>query len=144
MEVIIPGEPKGKGRPRATVIHGHARVYTPSATASYENLVRLCFLEQNADAKPSKGPIVVKMEFRFAYPKSAYWPVNKNHRGEIREEWKRKQHTSKPDADNLIKAVLDGLNGVAFDDDSQVVSLIARKTYGETAEAQIEIKEWDE
>lgn len=35
--------------------------------------------------------------------------------------------TGKPDCDNIAKAVLDALNGVAFDDDSQVVTLVVRK-----------------
>lgn len=35
----------------------------------------------------------------------------------------------KPDIDNIQKAVLDGLNGVAYDDDSQVVDVHCRKVY---------------
>lgn len=39
----------------------------------------------------------------------------------------------KPDVDNILKAVLDGLNGVAYEDDKQVVTARASKayTYGE-------------
>ena len=39
--------------------------------------------------------------------------------------------TTKPDIDNVIKAVLDGLNGVAYADDSQVVALSASKCYSD-------------
>ena len=38
-------------------------------------------------------------------------------------------HIKKPDADNLIKGVLDALNGVAYDDDSQVSVIFAYKKY---------------
>ncbi|MEG1247059.1 RusA family crossover junction endodeoxyribonuclease, partial [Gordonibacter sp.] len=35
--------------------------------------------------------------------------------------------TVSPDADNIAKAVLDGLNGIAYEDDRQVVELHVRK-----------------
>ena len=35
----------------------------------------------------------------------------------------------KPDLDKLVRAVLDGLTGAAFKDDSQVVELMASKRY---------------
>ena len=34
-----------------------------------------------------------------------------------------------PDVDNILKIVLDGLNGVAYADDSQVVEAACRKHY---------------
>lgn len=128
-QMLIPGEPQGKARPRATVVGGHARVYTPKTTATYENLVRLCFLEQNKGAEPEKGPVQIEMVFYFAPPKSAYWPVNSKHNGELKDGWLDKRQTSKPDIDNLVKSVLDGLNGVAFKDDSQIWRVTASKMY---------------
>lgn len=41
-----------------------------------------------------------------------------------------------PDVDKLIRAVFDGLTGVAFVDDSRVVSLTATKRYAERGEAE--------
>ena len=38
----------------------------------------------------------------------------------------------KPDMDNILKAVLDALNKVAYEDDKQVVELIGRKYYTES------------
>lgn len=35
----------------------------------------------------------------------------------------------KPDADNILKAVLDALNGVAYEDDRQVVEVLCIKKY---------------
>lgn len=35
----------------------------------------------------------------------------------------------KPDIDNIAKAVLDGLNGVAYSDDSKVTTICVRKRY---------------
>ena len=129
--VNIPGEPQGKARPRATMVGGHARVYTPSKTANYENLVRMAYAEQNPGALPSSGPIRITIRFLFAPPKAAYWPKNSKHNGELKEGWEGKRHVSKPDIDNLVKSVLDGLNGIAFKDDSQIWRVTASKSYSE-------------
>jgi Holliday junction resolvase RusA-like endonuclease len=40
-------------------------------------------------------------------------------------------HTGKPDGDNMLKAVGDGLNGIAFKDDSQIVCAKVTKQYGD-------------
>lgn len=141
-EFIIPGEPQGKARPRATIIKGHARVYTPKATASYENLVRLAYMEKYGDEKPLNGALIINISFYFAPPKSAYWPVNSKHNGELKDGWNLKAHTSKPDIDNMEKTVLDGLNGVAFKDDSQIAMLVATKRYSEQPYVHVLIKEY--
>lgn len=49
--------------------------------------------------------------------------------------------TTKPDCDNVIKAVLDALNGIAYYDDKQVVSVSCNKYYGETGCLKITINE---
>jgi Holliday junction resolvase RusA-like endonuclease len=38
--------------------------------------------------------------------------------------------TSRPDLDNYLKAALDAINGVVFADDSLVIELTAKKTFG--------------
>lgn len=44
------------------------------------------------------------------------------------------------DCDNYAKSILDGLNGVAWDDDRQVVALHVRKFLGVPQRAEVEIK----
>ena len=46
----------------------------------------------------------------------------------------------KPDIDNVLKVVLDALNGVAYKDDSRVVAVSARKVYSMTPKLVIEMK----
>ena len=38
--------------------------------------------------------------------------------------------TKKPDTDKLLRAVLDSLTGIGYEDDAQVVRVIAEKQYG--------------
>jgi Holliday junction resolvase RusA-like endonuclease len=46
----------------------------------------------------------------------------------------------KPDIDNVLKVVLDSLNGIAYKDDSQVVMVTGRKIYGHEPKLIIEMK----
>ena len=54
---------------------------------------------------------------------------------------KRNEPYVRPDLDKLVRAVLDGLTGVAYEDDQQVVRLTAQKAYGETEGVHITIRE---
>ena len=60
-------------------------------------------------------PLAVTIDVQRALPKSLWDKV------------RALLDTGKPDCDNIAKAVLDALNGVAFDDDAQVVTLLVRK-----------------
>ena len=77
----------------------------------------------------------VDIVFYMQIPKRA----NKKQRTEMIEG--RIRHMKKPDTDNLIKAVLDALNGIAYKDDSQIYKITAEKKYSENARTEISIKE---
>jgi Holliday junction resolvase RusA-like endonuclease len=49
--------------------------------------------------------------------------------------------TKKPDLDNLAKSVLDALNGVIYQDDSQIVSLHMTKVYSQYPGIDLLIRE---
>jgi crossover junction endodeoxyribonuclease RusA len=75
--------------------------------------------------KPVSGSVKVEIDFIFIRPKSANRPFP----------------TVAPDLDKLIRAVLDGLTGVAYEDDSQVILIQATKTYGQNTGAWIGIEQ---
>ena len=131
----VPGEPVGKGRPRFAV-SGFARAYTPEKTAKYENLVKLAY--RNANDRvffPQYAELALKIEARFAIPKSA----SKRAAEEMRRGVCRP--TKRPDVDNILKAIADALNGVAYHDDSQIVYVEARKQYADIPETIVTIWE---
>ena len=64
------------------------------------------------------GPVRMDILATWSCPKTACRKGNPR-----KEEWR----TKRPDADNVAKAICDALNGVAFDDDSQVVDLCVMK-----------------
>lgn len=106
----IPFEGKPKGRPRFTK---SGRVYTPEDTLLFERAVRIYC--QKIFPAPLQGPIFVRLVFVLKKPKRP----------------KNALPVVKPDLDNLAKAILDGLNQVAWVDDSQIVKLHLEKVYGE-------------
>lgn len=129
----IPGEPQGKGRPRATTINGAARLYTPKKTASYEGLVALAAQQAMADTGPFACALAVEIESVHTIPAS--WSKKR------REEALRvfTAHTNKPDADNIAKAIADGGNGVAWVDDKQIARLLVIKRYGATPAVHVRV-----
>lgn len=132
---MVNVEPRGKGRPRFTA-QGHP--YTPKETVTYERTVRNAYL--NAVGKCSafaQGvPIKVKISFRFRPPES--WSNKRIDKA----LWGELVPAKKPDIDNLVKAVLDALNHVAYHDDSQIVSLNVNKEYAAVPGVTVWIEEW--
>jgi len=116
--------PIGKGRPR----FGQGHAYTPHRTALYEREIRRSY-------KGDKfiGAVKIELDFGLQTPRSASKAMKaKMLAGEVYPE-------KKPDTDNLIKAVLDALNGVAYEDDKQIVLIIARKQYSEEPFVRVKI-----
>ena len=122
----VPGPPQGKARAR-TVTNPHTGMttsYTPEKTVLYENLVKISYMEQLGRKSFEKGEAIsVKILAGFPVPASASKKrTNQMLSGTIRP-------TKKPDADNISKCILDALNGIAYHDDAQVVSLEVEKIY---------------
>lgn len=128
----IFGEPKGKGRPRFTR-NGH--VYTPEETKRYEELVALSY-RNSAIGYKFTSPVRVTVWAFQKPPKKSKKVVEDMLAGRILP-------TKKPDADNVAKIVLDGLNKVAWDDDTQVVEMMVYKRYGEEPRVSVILEEID-
>jgi Holliday junction resolvase RusA-like endonuclease len=128
------GEPRGKGRPRATVRAGFARVYTDAATRKYEASVRAVAQKAMAGRDPLEGPLSLSLRFRMPIPKSATKRAKAGMAsGEI-------AHCSRPDLDNCQKALMDAMNGVVFCDDGQVVRAFTTKLYAEQPGVDVRVE----
>ena len=107
-----------KGRP---VPQGSMKFIRPGVmihSRSQELALWRADIARNAELfgfKPIASAVKVELDFVMNRPKSA----------------KRVFPSVKPDLDKLIRAVLDGLTGVAYEDDSQVILIQSSKTYGE-------------
>lgn len=137
--VTIKTKPQPKQRPRSKRIWKNGKpvtiTYTPKETVEYENKVRTAYKEQNGLFYGC--PVEAEMIFRYAPPES--WSKKKKSRAITGELFK----TTKPDIDNLIKAVTDAINNdVAYKDDSYLIRVIAVKEYAEEDEIVLKIREY--
>ena len=128
--LTITIEPSPKERPRATVVGGHARIYTPKTTEAYEKKIRDAWIKANGST-PMEGQLLARIFYGFPIPKS----TPKKDRPDMLA--KKKRPTVKPDLDNLDKAVMDALNKVAYKDDSQIVAKVSKKHYAEVPNVTI-------
>lgn len=130
----IPGKVQAKQRPRFSVKYG--RAYTPQQTVKYENYVKVCYMDymNQLGWEPIKGAIKADIEVFMEVPKSDSKKVKEAKlSGKIRPQ-------VKPDVDNLCKTILDALNGLAYDDDKQVVECVVKKYYGEEPSVCVKLK----
>lgn len=113
--IVVIGTPISQPRQRHAVIAGHVRNYTPSdhPVNFFKSEIR-----SKWEWHVIEGPVSCEITAIFPRPKS-----KTKKRGPNEWYW----HTSRPDADNVSKAVMDALNGVAWKDDSQVSGLMVIK-----------------
>ena len=128
---LVEGEPQGKGRHRTTKTGIN---FTPERTAMYENWVKSVYINRAGD-KLLYGPIRATIEAYYGIPKSKSKKAKELMSNQVIRP------TKKPDADNIAKAILDSLNGIAYKDDSQVVELIVIKYYAENGFVKVTLEE---
>lgn len=137
IEFIVPGQPVPKGRPKFARRGKGVVAYTPAKTAAYESLVQKAAEAAMMGRDPSGRPIKLVVNLALEVPAS----------------WSKKRRalalagqicaTKKPDADNVLKGLKDGCNGIVWRDDAQVVSIELRKAYGDTPQAAVWVLELD-
>ncbi|MEP2955547.1 MAG: RusA family crossover junction endodeoxyribonuclease [Sulfitobacter sp.] len=125
MRFVIPGKPFAKQRPR----FAKGRTYTPAQTVSFERVVGEYAMAEKCPLLD--GPVRLKITAIFEPAKS--WSKKR------REAALWGPHTQKPDLDNIEKAILDGLDRIAFNDDSQVCMTESRKMWGSEAQTIVEV-----
>jgi len=104
---------------------GNGRMIHSRATdlATWRALIALA--AKKAGCTPIDSPIIISMKFRLKRPKTV----------------KREHPTVPPDLDKLVRGVNDGLTGQAYNDDSQIIKIIASKEYSESPGVDIEISD---
>ena len=134
IEMTLPIEPVQQARPRARRIGNGISMYDPKKVKDYKILVaKIAGDKYTSD--PLKGELIVDLTFARAVQKS----VTKSER--LKRLSNAHRPHMKPDVDNYIKSTLDGLNGVLWDDDAQIVDLNAHKVYDVIPHVDIRVVE---
>lgn len=131
----VYGIPQGKARPRFRKIGNFVQTYTPAKTKSYEDEIKMFAKAAMGATEPLETPVEVFLYIRNTVPASY-----SKKRTEACLSGQEKP-INKTDIDNIAKAFLDGMNGIVYKDDRQVVELHAKKTYAEIAAVEVLVKE---
>ena len=133
MIFTIDGEPKGKQRHRYRVnwTRHFVQEYTPKETVDYEAQIMAEYL--HAGGKLIDGPVKVEVWAFMKIPASTSKKKAKAMQGT--------PPTKKPDVDNILKVVMDGLKTAAYSDDKQVIEATVHKTYWDTPKVVIDVEE---
>lgn len=112
----VDGEPISKSRARFTKRGSKTFAYTPEKTKAGEQRVAWAY-RAVAKGVPSDTEIAYRVEAEF-------------YNGTRQRR----------DVDNMVKLILDGLNGVAWVDDDQVMQIEARKSYVPKPDARTDVR----
>ena len=115
--LVVHGKPHGQPRHRLGGRPGRRTLYQPHRAAEEWKLKINHDYAVSDNPHFGREPLTVQLVFFFDRPKRKKLPA-----GMV-------PYTSKPDCDNLAKAVLDALNGVAWHDDAQIFNLLVEKWY---------------
>lgn len=125
--IIISKDPVACPRPRVT----RFGVYYPKKYQEYKDYLELYLKSLNIKQLDEKA-LYLKVEFNIQIPNS----LSKKKKQELNGTYV----TKKPDIDNYLKSIMDGMNGIIYKDDNQIASInIIKKYVIEKPSSKIEI-----
>ena len=102
IKIVVDGEPIPAARPR----FGQGRAYQPPRNREYRDRIRTAARAAMFEAAPLMCPLKANVKlYRHFQPTARNFG----------------------DVDNHLKAIFDGLNGICFGDDAQIVEVTAAK-----------------
>jgi len=131
----VDATPVPKGRARYVRRGNHISTYTPEKTRTYETLIKDSAIEAMGSSEPLETPVSLYLYIRVPIPASA----TKKRLQAIADG--SEKPIKKPDASNILKSVEDGMNGVVYHDDSQIINIHVTKVYSSLPGVDICVKE---
>jgi Holliday junction resolvase RusA-like endonuclease len=138
--IDVLGIPAPKGSSRAISIGGHARLIASSSdTNARKQRAWVKAIQTAARCEVVSGPVWVQITFRLPRPAGHYGKRGLRASAPLHP-------LVHPDIDKLARTTLDALTGLAFEDDSRIVSLHVQKLYATPGRegACIAVGRWDE
>jgi Holliday junction resolvase RusA-like endonuclease len=136
IEFTVPGDPKGKGRPRFSRVGKFTKTYTDAKTKMYEDKIASAARLAMYPHEPLTMPVAVFMVINVAIPAS--YSKKRKEACLLGVEMPCK----KPDIDNVAKGILDAMNGIVYKDDVQVIRLTLHKQYSTEPSVYIMVREF--
>jgi Holliday junction resolvase RusA-like endonuclease len=131
----VYGHPVAKGRPRFSTRGKFPVAYTPEKTKTYETEVGMMAKAAMGASEVLDGALEAFIYVTFPVPPS----YSKKRTEACLSDTEK--HTKRPDLDNVIKAVIDGMDKIVFFNDSQITSIHSTKVYGEVAKVEVMVRQ---
>lgn len=128
-ELVIPGEPIAKKRPRFAKRGNFVTVYD---SQKKESEVIQVYLRSKWHLEPFETPLEIEIVFYMPIPAS--WSKKRKEAA-----LKAGVHSSKSDLDNILKKYLDDMNGIVYSDDRLIYKITAQKLYDLNPRTEIKI-----
>lgn len=138
IRIEVPGPAVAQGRPRATAVFGHVRLYDPPKSHAYKELVKGFAMQAMGQRPPTKRAVSCRLMIYRQIPAS-----DSRHKRDMKASGFIRP-TVKPDVDNVFKAVTDACTGIVWHDDNQIVEAHIVKQYSDRPRAVLEVEEFEE
>ena len=134
LKIEIPGVIQPQERPRFSRQGKGVVTHDAPKSKNFKDFVKLVAW-QNKPTELIKGPIKLQADVYLMPPKKYHTGPKRAliASGELRP-------ITKPDTDNLIKGIKDGMSKIIWHDDAQIVELTVRKYYSEQPRAEVTIE----
>jgi len=133
IEIEISGTPQAQARARYVRRGKFVQVYDPQSS-----------LKKDIVKNSINTDIIEKIDGAILAEITAYMPIPKSTPKKNIELLIGSPHTKKPDIDNIQKFYFDLLNGICYNDDSQIFKIIAEKKYDLIPRIAIKLTEKNE
>ena len=130
----IPGNIQPQERPKFSTFGGHVRAVDPIKSRDFKQFVKMVAAE-HAPAALIETEIRLFVDIYRPIPSS----LSKKKKADAIAGILRP--TKKPDLNNLVKGIKDGMSKVIWKDDAQIVEMTVRKFYSESPKAVVKA-EW--
>jgi Holliday junction resolvase RusA-like endonuclease len=137
---VVMGVPKPQGRPKSCIRGGRSGMYEAKKDQQNKSNIRAQIVIQKPKMIEQGRPVRLVMKYYLPRPKMHF-----DVKGNIKLRFLAAPHVSKPDCDNLEKAVKDSMSGIVWHDDSQVTKVEHEKVYcgeGEVPHTKIAVITW--
>lgn len=131
----VEGAPVGKGRPKFARRGNFVQAYTPTKTKAYEQQIADAARVAMGNKLQTTEPVQVNLNVFVPIPAS--WSKLKRQLAQKGVVYP----TTKPDIDNVTKAVFDAMNGIVFQDDKQIVNQLVTKRYSDNPRVEARVYE---
>ena len=140
MKYVFDIAPVPQGRPRFARRGKFVQTYDPPKSKRFKgDLARIAVKQANEQTFYAGKHVPIEVRLKFYIPMLESFSKAKYEMalsGYLRPP-------KRPDLDNYLKGTLDGLNGIFWHDDGQIVEIHAGKYYSDNPRIEMEIKEVD-